>query len=235
MTASSIFVVGDDASVRSGVTRLLRSAGYQVEAFATAEEFLDIHPEEKSPACLVLDVQMPGSNGLELQERLLRKNSCIGIVFITGHGDIPTTVRAVKNGAIDFLAKPFDQADLLGAVALALAKSSLRLGVQQELDSIQSRLAELTQREREVLCLVVTGLLNKQIADRIGTTEKTVKVHRGRVMEKMQVRSLAELVQLSMKIGISPKVSQRTEPSSHGSQRPIVEANMAAPVQPKRC
>ena len=205
MTATNIFIVDDDASVRTSVARLLRSAGYQVEAFATAEEFLDAQLEETTPACLVLDVQMPGSTGLDLQDRLLCKNSSIGIVFITGHGDIPTTVRAVKNGAIDFLAKPFDQDDLLGAVEQALARSDARLSVQQELDSIQSRLAELTQREREVLCLVVTGLLNKQIADRIGTTEKTVKVHRGRVMEKMRVRSLAELVQLSMKVGTSAR------------------------------
>jgi RNA polymerase sigma factor (sigma-70 family) len=213
MTASSVFVVDDDPSVRSGVARLLRSADYQVETFATAEEFLDAHPEEIAPACLVLDVQMPGSTGLELQERLLRKNSSVGIVFITGHGDIPTSVRAVKNGAIDFLAKPFDQDDLLEAVEQALARSDAHLAVQREFDSIQSRLNALTQREREVLCLVVTGLLNKQIADRIGTTEKTVKVHRGRVMEKMQVRSLAELVQLSMKVGISPKASQHSAPA----------------------
>jgi FixJ family two-component response regulator len=212
MTASNVFVVDDDPSVRSGVARLLRSADYQVETFATAEEFLDAHEEGVAPACLVLDVQMPGSTGLELQERLLRKNSTVGIVFITGHGDIPTTVRAVKNGAVNFLAKPFDQGDLLGAVEQALAKSILGLSVQRELDSIQSRLNQLTQREREVFGLVVTGLLNKQIADRIGTTEKTVKVHRGRVMEKMQVRSLAELVQLAVKIGLSPKLSQNSLP-----------------------
>jgi RNA polymerase sigma factor (sigma-70 family) len=215
MTATNIFIVDDDASVRTSVARLLRSAGYQVETFATAEAFLDTHPDETTPACLVLDIQMPGgSTGLELQDRLLRKNSSIGIVFITGHGDIPSTVRAVKNGAIDFLAKPFDQSDLLGAVEQALTKSNAHLLAQQELDSIQSRLAELTQREREVLCLVVTGLLNKQIADRIGTTEKTVKVHRGRVMEKMQVRSLAELVQLSMKAGFSAKAFQEPQPAA---------------------
>jgi RNA polymerase sigma factor (sigma-70 family) len=202
MTASTtIFVVDDDKSVRNGVARLLRSAGYQTETYPSAEEFM-ASPHGNGPGCLVLDIRMPGSTGLDLQERLLGANSKLAVVFITGYGDIPTSVRAIKKGAIDFLAKPFDDVDLLAAVAQALSKSTYDHAAQIEIDSINSRLDALTPREREVLGLVVAGLLNKQIADQIGTTEKTVKVHRGRVMEKMRVRSLAELVQVSARVGI---------------------------------
>ena len=214
MTARTIFVVDDDKSVRNSVARLLRSAGYPVETYPSAEAFM-ASPHGNGPGCLVLDIRMPGSTGLDLQERLLGSNSKLAVVFITGHGDIPTSVRAIKKGAIDFLAKPFDDVDLLAAVAQALSKSTHDHAVQIETDSINTRLGALTPREREVLGLVVTGLLNKQIADQIGTTEKTVKVHRGRVMEKMQVRSLAELVQISVRIGIQ-------------GERPIFPSSLSA-------
>jgi len=216
MSASKVVVVDDDASVRTGTSRLLRAAGYQVATFATAEEFLESLSlgGEQVPTCLVLDVEMPGCTGLDLQERLLQLRSSVGIVFITGHGDIPMSVRAVKKGAVDFLAKPFDEASLLDAVVQALARSERDHVAHQEIDSIAHRLETLTEREREVLSLVVIGLLNKQIAGHIGTTEKTVKVHRGRVMEKMQVRSLAALVQLCVKVGIPAR-------DSHGAPSPV--------------
>ena len=206
MTAPSrrVFVVDDDPSVRKGVERLLRSAGYAVETFASAEQFLANRGDQRDPACLVLDVRMPGATGLDLQERLLEAGSALAVVFITGHGDIPMSVRAVKRGAVDFLAKPFQDTELLDAVAQALAKSGVDRAAQDEIDSIARRLETLTAREREVLALVVTGMLNKQIAAALGTTEKTVKVHRGLVMEKMQAGSLAELVQLASRIGITP-------------------------------
>lgn len=202
VAANSIFVVDDDASVRKSIARLLSSAGYQVQTYASAEEFIASACNDSDPGCLILDIRMPGSTGLDLQERLLGVNSKLAVVFITGHGDISMSVRAIKKGAVDFLPKPFDEAALLAAVSQALSKSAHDHAVQGEIDSINDRLAELTPREREVLGLVVTGMLNKKIADAIGTTEKTVKVHRGRVMEKMRVHSLAELVQIATKVGI---------------------------------
>jgi FixJ family two-component response regulator len=220
VTARNIFVVDDDTSVRNGVARLLRSAGYQVETYPSAEAFMASR-HGSGPGCLVLDIRMPDSTGLDLHERLLGSNSKLAVVFITGHGDIPTSVRAIKNGAIDFLAKPFDDVDLLAAVAQALSKSAHDHAVQDEIDSIKGRLDALTPREREVLGLVVTGMLNKQIADAIGTSEKTVKVHRGRVMEKMRVRSLAELVQISAQVGIHGTRSIYPGAVSSADPRPI--------------
>ena len=209
MAACSIFVVDDDASVRKGVARLLRTAGYQVETYASAEEFIASPRNEGCPGCLILDIRMPGATGLDLQERLLGSNSSLAVVFITGHGDIPMSVRAIKKGAVDFLPKPFDEVALLAAVAQALSKSAHDHAVQCEIDSINHRLGALTPREHEVLGLVVTGMLNKTIADTLGTTEKTIKVHRGRVMEKMGVRSLAELVHIADRVGIRPKQPDR--------------------------
>jgi len=214
VTTYRVFVVDDDASVRKGVARLLRATGYEVETYASAEEFIASPGNGTDPGCLILDIRMPGSTGLELQERLQGNNSKLAVVFITGHGDIPMSVQAIKRGAVDFLPKPFDETELLAAVTQALSKSVHDHAVQGEVDSINERLATLTPREREVLGLVVTGMLNKTIADVLGTTEKTVKVHRGRVMEKMKVRSLAELVQISAQVGIG---STRPDPSKQAS------------------
>lgn len=200
--ASTVFLVDDDPSVRKALTRLIKSAGYQVQSFALAREFLDSSPHPAGPACLVLDVRMPGLTGLDLQGELEKMNSILPIVFITGHGDIPMSVKAMKAGAVDFLPKPVQDADLLRAIEQALARSA-REGVERaEQEEIQRRLATLTPREREVLEHVVSGQLNKQIAFDLGAVEKTIKVHRARVMQKMQVQSLAELVRIAERVGI---------------------------------
>jgi len=201
---TTVFVVDDDSSVRKGLKRLLKSTGYGVEAFSSAEEFLASDSSCDGPACLVLDVQMPGLNGLNLQEKLVSRAYTVPIIFITGHGDIPTSVRAMKKGAVEFLTKPFDDRDLLDAVQEALQKDLQNRTVLAERENIQQRLATLTPREREILTYVIAGLLNKQIAYVLDISEKTVKVHRGRVMEKTGVESLAELVRLAEKAGIKP-------------------------------
>jgi FixJ family two-component response regulator len=187
-----VFVVDDDPSVRKSLDRLLRSVGLAVETFATAHEFLE-QQCLKGPSCLVLDVKMPGISGLELQEKLLSQEHVIPIVFITSHGDIPMTVKAIKKGAVNFLSKPFDEKDLLDAVYEALQRDSKTRAVRQELEEIQHRLESL-----------ITGRLNKQIANSLDISEKTVKVHRGRVMQKMGVDSVAELVRLAEKLDIKP-------------------------------
>jgi FixJ family two-component response regulator len=205
MTAGNpiVFVVDDDPSIRKSLDRLIKSAGFAVETFATAHEFLERHCHE-GPSCLVLDVKLPGLNGLELQEKLLSREHAMPIVFITGHGDIPMSVKAMKKGAIDFLTKPFDDKDLLDAVQQALQRESNARAARDERKDIQRRLESLTPREYEILAHVITGMLNKQIAFALDISEKTVKVHRGRVMEKMGVDSLAELVRLTEKVGIKP-------------------------------
>lgn len=199
---ATVFVVDDDTSVRRSLARLFKSAKYQVEGFATATEFLASGRHRQSPACLVLDVRMPGLTGMDLQERLAALGTTLAIVFISGHGDIPTSVQAMKGGAVDFLPKPFGDTQLLTAVAKAIAKNVCDEKARAELDSIQERFDTLTPREREVMALIVTGKLNKQVAGDLGTTEKTIKVHRARVLEKMQVHSLAELVPLAEKLGL---------------------------------
>lgn len=198
-----VFIVDDDPSIRKSLDRLIRSAGLAVETFATAHEFLERH-SHKGPSCLVLDVKMPGLNGLELQEKLLSQEYAMPIIFITGHGDIPMTVKAIKKGAIDFLSKPFDDKDLLDAVHEALQTDSKAWTVRDELENIHRRLKSLTPREYEILTYVINGMLNKQIAYALKISEKTVKVHRGRVMEKMDVDSVAELVRLTEKLDIKP-------------------------------
>jgi FixJ family two-component response regulator len=205
MATGRVFLVDDDESVRKAIARLLRAAGHDVEVFPSAAHFLAEHAREPALGCLILDIWMPGGTGLELQEQLDSLDTDLAIIFITGHADIPTTVRALKKGAVDFLAKPIDESALLEAVERALAKSMHDKLVRSELDSIYRRVQALTAREHEVFGLVVTGMLNKQIAYAIGTTEKTVKAHRSRVMEKMQVRSLAELVHLAGRVSLIDK------------------------------
>jgi len=198
---STVFLVDDDVSVRRALARLIKSAGYQVRSFASAQEFLDGATAGEGPACLVLDVRLPGLSGIDLQRELQRTRLILPIIFITGHGDIPMTVSAMKAGAVDFLQKPVREAELLRAIEQALARAVRERAELKEVKDIQSRVEKLTAREREVMNLVVRGWLNKQIAFELGTAEKTIKVHRARVMEKMRVDSLAELVRLAEKSG----------------------------------
>jgi len=200
----TVFVVDDDASVRKGLARLLKSAGYIVESFASAREFLDRIGRGESAGCVVLDVRMPGLSGLDLQRELKAFTPPISIIFITGHGDIPMSVRAMKDGATDFLAKPIHDQELLLAVQQAIARNAEDRGRYAALRELQQRSRALTPRELEVMALVVRGRLNKQVADELGTVEKTIKVHRARVMEKMKVTSLAELVVVAEKLGVLP-------------------------------
>jgi FixJ family two-component response regulator len=196
-----VFVVDDDPSVRKSVTRLLESSGYAVEAFASAREFLAREPHP-GPCCLVLDVRMPGLTGLELQERLVAGGRQMSIVFVTGHVDVPQSVKAMKVGAVDLLTKPVDAKDLLAAVQRCVAKSTQDVSTAARVTAVQQRVKMLTAREMEVFALVVTGMLNKQIAAALGIGEKTVKVHRARVMEKMRAGSVAELVRLADEVGV---------------------------------
>lgn len=200
----TVFVVDDDLSLRKALSRLLKSEGYDVETFSSAQEFLHADPRCEVPACLVLDMKMPGLNGLDLQQELHKREYAIPIVFITGHGDIPMGVKAMKKGAIEFLTKPFDDEVLLGAVEEALKKDMANRSAMNERQSILQRVKLLTPREYEILTYVITGMLNKQIAYDLDISEKTVKVHRGRVMEKLGIDSVAELVRLTEKAGIEP-------------------------------
>jgi FixJ family two-component response regulator len=196
-----VYVVDDDDSICRALGRLFRSVGLPVETFRSAKEFLDYSPPPR-PACLVLDVRLPGPSGLELQEALSRARRELPIVFITGHGDVPSSVRAMKAGAVDFLQKPFNDQELLDCVQRALGRSREQRAEQAARDEVQSRVDTLTPREREVLLHVVTGKLNKQIAGDLNITEKTIKVHRGRVMQKMQANSVADLVRMVQKAGL---------------------------------
>ncbi len=199
MSDPLVFIVDDEASVRRAVARLLDSAGYRAESFAAPEEFLARLPHD-GPSCLILDLQMPGMSGLEVQARLHDAGHALPIVFVTGHGDIPTSVHAMRQGALDFITKPFAAEQLLSVVGSALERDRASLANRRELEELMIRLRELTPREREVFVLVVQGLLNKQIAGRLGTSEKTIKAHRGRVMQKMRAGSLAELVRMSDRV-----------------------------------
>jgi FixJ family two-component response regulator len=197
----TVFLVDDDSSVRRALTRLIKSAGYNVQAFGSARGFLDYgRAAEQILACLVLDVRMPGLNGLDLQQELQATDALLPIIFITGHGNIPMGVKAMKDGAVDFLPKPVKDTVLLKAIEQALARAALEQGERQQAETLQRRLNTLTAREREVMNLVVRGLMNKEIAFELGTVEKTIKVHRARVMDKMEVQSLAELVRLAERI-----------------------------------
>jgi FixJ family two-component response regulator len=201
--AGTVFVIDDDPSVRRALARQLRTAGFRVESFESAQEYVARAPQA-AIACIVTDVRMPGMSGLDLQDSLAGAGRALPMVFITGHGDIPTTVRAMKGGAINFLAKPFSEREILAAVAEALERSAAIERERRELGSLRARYEALTAREREVLVLVAAGLLNKIIAERLGIAETTIKVHRGRVMQKMGAASLADLVRMSGRLDLAP-------------------------------
>jgi FixJ family two-component response regulator len=197
----TVFVVDDDVSVREALEGLVRAAGWEVRAFASANAFLAC-PPASGPNCLVLDVSLPDLNGLDLQTRMAAERSDMPIIFITGYGDVPMSVRAMKAGAAEFLTKPFGEAELLGAIETALSRSRAMVGQRASLRALRARYDLLSRREREVMALVVTGLLNKQVGGELGISEITVKAHRGRVMEKMEAGSLAELVNISARLGL---------------------------------
>ena len=197
-----VHIVDDDDSFRTAMARRLKNAGYDVAVYPSAQDLLDRLPNENEPGCILLDVRIPGLSGPELQERLSELASALPIVFLSGYGDVQTTVRAIKGGAEDFLTKPVSSEDLFAAIERALAHQLAARGPRDKLDSVRAHIAKLTPREREVFELVVRGNTNKQVGKLLGTTERTIKAHRHRVMEKMQVQSLAELVSLAERAGM---------------------------------
>ena len=194
-----VFVVDDDVWVRESLETLIQDEGWQAETFASAQDFLD-RPRALVPSCLLLDISLPGLNGLELQKRIAVERTEIPIIFITGHGDVPKTVQAMKAGAVEFLTKPFNDEVLLAAIRQALERSRLSLAQEAEMQDLRERYALLTPRERDVMALVVSGLLNKQVAGELGITESTVKAHRGQVMQKMRANSVADLVKITARL-----------------------------------
>jgi FixJ family two-component response regulator len=203
LAAPVVYVVDDDISVRESLHALIRCAGWQPQTFATAHEFL-AHPQVPAPSCLVLDVSLPDLNGLDLQKRIGADRQDLPIIFITGYGDVPMTVQAMKGGAVEFLTKPFNQELLLSAIQQAVERSRVALRVQADLRSLRDRHACLTPREREVMALVVLGRLNKQVGGELGMAEITVKAHRGQVMRKMNAASFADLVSMAASLGLAP-------------------------------
>jgi len=196
-----VFIVDDDISVRESLEALIRLAGWQPETFASAGAFL-AHPRVLAPSCLILDVSLPDLNGLELQKRIAPDRIDMPIIFITGHGDVPTTVKAMKAGAAEFLTKPFADDVLLSAIRHAIGRSETALSHEAEMQALRDRYASLSHREREVMALVVVGLMNKQVGGELGISEITVKAHRGRVMRKMKAHSLADLVNMAANLGL---------------------------------
>jgi FixJ family two-component response regulator len=209
-----VFVVDDDISVRESLELLLRCEGWQPETFASAQEFL-FRPRPPVPSCLILDVSLPDLNGLDLQKRLALERTDMPIIFITGHGDVATSVQAMKVGAVEFLMKPFEQNVLLDAIRKSLDLSRLTLARELEMQTLRNRYASLTGRQRQVLALVVAGLLNKQVAAELGISEITVKAHRRRVMDKMQAQSLAHLVKMATRLG--PHRALNSASSAHSA------------------
>ena len=199
-----VFVVDDDVSVRESLESLIRCEGWQPHTFASAQEFLAC-PRAHVPSCLVLDVSLPGLNGLDLQKRVAIERTDMTIIFITGYGDVPMTVQAMKAGAAEFLTKPFNDDVLLAAVRAALERSRVALSLGAEMRVLRDRYASLSQRERQVMALVVSGLLNKQVGGELGISEITVKAHRGKVMQKMKADSLADLVKMATRLGPAPE------------------------------
>jgi len=200
-SAGQVFLVDDESSVRRAFTRLLQSAGFSVSSFGTAEEFLAAGPYDRG-GCVVADLRMPGLSGLELQDRVAERGIDLPIVFVSGRADLGSGIQAMKGGAVDFLEKPVSDHDLIDAIRRALAEGERRRARREERELLEARLSKLTPREREVCSLIVLGLLNKQVGAELGASEKTIKVHRARVMEKMQAGSLAELVRMSDKVGL---------------------------------
>jgi FixJ family two-component response regulator len=201
-TVPIVFVVDDDVSVRESLESLLRFEGWQPETYASAQEFL-ARPRVQTPSCLILDVSLPGLNGLDLQKRVAAERTEMPIIFITGHGDVPMTVQAMKAGAQEFLTKPFSDEVLLAAIRQALERSRIALGREMEMRGLKDRYASLTHRERQVMALVASGKPNKQVGSELGISEITVKAHRGRVMEKMKADSIADLVKMAGKLRLT--------------------------------